>query len=138
MSKIKGQNFRAFIEGAAVPEATNCVISINTNVDDSSSKDTEGFFTKETIVSKSWTVQVDSYDATLENMKTLISEFMAAQTIAVGWDQTTGAAGTMNRVAADASFARSGNALLNDLTFTFNDRQTVSVSSQYQGSGALS
>lgn len=121
-----------------MPEATNCQISITGNTEDSSTKDTEGFFTKETIVSKSWTVQVDSYDASVENLKTLITEFNAATAVAVGWDQTTGATGTQNRTASNANFKRSGSALLTDLTFTFNDRQTVSVSSQYQGTGALS
>lgn len=138
MGKIKGQNFRAFIAGAAVPEATNCTITITGNTEDSSTKDTEGYFSKETVVSKAWSVQVDSYDASVENLKTLITEFNAATAVAVGWDQTLKTAGTQNRSAANANFARSGNALLTDLTFTFNDRATVSVSSQYQGSGALS
>jgi len=55
--------------------------------------------------------------------------------VTVGWDQTAGA---QNRVAQNAAFSRSGSALLTDVTFTFNDRATVSVSSQYQGTGALS
>jgi hypothetical protein len=53
----------------------------------------------------------------------------------VGWDQTAGA---QNRVAQNANFKRSGNAILNDFTMNFNDRETVAVSLQFQGSGALS
>lgn len=135
MSKIKGQNFRVLIAAAAVPEATNCQISLQGNTEDTSTKDSEGFFSQDTMVSKSWSVQVDSYDASVENIQALITTFKAAAPVTVGWDQT---AGTMNRVAQTANFKRSGSGLLNDVTFTFNDRATCSVSSQYQGTGALS
>lgn len=138
MSKIKGQNFRIFVGGTAVPEATNCSVTVTGNTEDTSTKDSEGLFTQETIVSKSWSVTVDSYDASDENLTGLVSTFVAAQPVTVGWDQTTGASGTMNRTAANANFKRSGSAIMNDLTLQFNDRTTVSVSSQYQGTGALS
>ena len=135
MSKIKGQNFRLLVAGAAVPEATNCQITLTGNTDDSSTKDSTGLFSKETIVSKGWSAQVDTYDADASSLKALVTTFNAAQPVTVGWDQT---AGSLNRVAQNADFKRSGSALLNDLTMTFNDRQTVSISSQYQGTGALS
>ena len=53
----------------------------------------------------------------------------------MGWDQT---AGVQNRMTQNANFKRSGNAILNDFTMNFNDRETVAVSLQFQGSGALS
>lgn len=137
MSKIKGQNFRLFLDSDAVPEATNCSITITGNTEDSSTKDSEGLYSQETVVSKSWTAQVDTYDAEPDSIRSLVTFFNQASAIEVGWDQTTGATGTQNRTASNAAFARSGNALLNDLTFTFNDRATVSVSSQYQGTGSL-
>jgi hypothetical protein len=43
----------------------------------------------------------------------------------------------MNREAQNANFKRSGNALLNDFTMNFNDRETVAVSLQFQGTGGL-
>lgn len=135
MSKIKGQNFRLLVAGAAVPESTNCQITLTGNTDDTSTKDSTGFYTKETIVSKGWSAQVDTYDAETDSLKALVTTFNAAQPVTVGWDQT---AGSQNRVTQNADFKRSGSALLNDLTMTFNDRQTVSISSQYQGTGALS
>jgi hypothetical protein len=55
--------------------------------------------------------------------------------VPVGWDQTAGA---QNRVAQNANFKRSGQALLNDFTMNFNDRETVGLSLQFQGTGALS
>lgn len=135
MSKIKGQNFRLMVAGAAVPEATNAQITLTGNSEDTSTKDATGLFSQETVVSKSWSAQVDSYDASVSNLKALVTAFKAATPVTVGWDQT---AGSQNRVAQNANFKRSGSALLNDLTFQFNDRATVNVSSQYQGTGALS
>lgn len=135
MSKIKGQNFRLLVAGAAVPEETNVSITINGNSDDSSTKDSAGFYSQETVVSTSWQAQVDTYDAEPASIQALVTTFNAAQPVTVGWDQTAGA---QNRVAQNAAFSRSGSALLTDVTFTFNDRATVSVSSQYQGTGALS
>ncbi len=135
MSKIKGQNFRLLVAGAAVPEETNVSITIQGNTDDSSTKDSAGFYSQETVVSTSWQAQVDTYDAEPASIQALVTTFNAAQPVTVGWDQTAGA---QNRVAQNAAFSRSGSALLTDVTFTFNDRATVSVSSQYQGTGALS
>ena len=135
MSKIKGQNFRLLQNAAAIPEATNCSITLQGNAEDTSTKDTEGMFTQETIVSNQWSAQVDTYQSDTAALRAIISTFIAAQAVPVGWDQT---AGSMNRVAQNANFKRSGNAILNDFTMNFNDRETVAVSLQFQGTGALS
>ena len=143
MSKIKGQNFRllANMDGhglAAVPEETNVSITLTGNAEDTSTKDTEGMFSKEDIVSTAWSAQVDSYQAEPTQLRALLRTFIAAEAVGIGWDQTTGATGTQNRTPANANFKRSGNALLNDLSAQFDDRQTVNVSLQFQGTGALS
>ena len=138
MSKIKGQNFRLFESGSAVPEATNCTVTYQGNTEDTSTKDTEGFWNQDTVVSKSWSAQVDSYQSEPEQLQAIVGVFVAAQPVQVGWDQTTGAANSQNRTGANASFKRTGQALLNDLTLQFNDRQSVNVTSQFQGTGALS
>lgn len=135
MSKIKGQNFRLLLDGSAVPEETNCSITITGNTEDTSTKDTEGFFGKEDIISTSWTAQVDSYQAEASQLRTIISTFIAATAVGIGWDQT---GGSLNRVAQNANFKRSGQALLNDATMQFDDRATVTTSLQFQGTGALS
>lgn len=134
MSKIKGQNFRLFVSGAVVPEATSCSITITGNTESSSTKDTVGSWEQNTVVSTSWSAQVDSYDAELDDITALANTFKAAQPVTVGWDQTSGA---LNGVAQEASFARTGSAILTDLSFQFNDRTNVTVTSQYQGTGAL-
>lgn len=135
LTKLMGQNFRAFVGGSAVPEATSCQVTIQGDVEDASTKDTEGSWNEEQMTSKSWSVQVDDYDASLATLRALITRFNSDAKTTVGWDQT---AGSQNRVAQNAAFARSGQAILNDLSIQANNRQTIQVSCQYQGSGALS
>ena len=132
--KLMGQNFRAFVAGSAVPEATNCQVSIQGNLEDTSTKDSEGAWSEEQMTSKQWSVQVDDVDASLATLRALIERFNSDDKTTVGWDQTAGA---QNRVAKQANFARSGQAILNDLSIQANNRQTIQVTCQYQGSGAL-
>lgn len=136
VKKIMGQNFRAFVGStpAAVPEATNCQVTISGNMEDSSTKDSENSWTEEQMVSKQWSVSVDDVDASLASLRALITRFNSDDKVTVGWDQTDGA---QNRVAQNADFARSGSAILNDLSISANNRTTISVTCQYQGSGAL-
>lgn len=135
MSKIKGQNFRLLLDGSAVPEETNVSITITGNAEDASTKDTEGYYTKEDIVSTAWSAQVDSYQAEASQLRTILTTFNAAEPVGIGWDQT---GGSLNRVAQNANFKRSGQALLNDVTMQFDDRATVTTTLQFQGTGALS
>jgi predicted secreted protein len=134
LTKIMGQNFRVFIGGSAVPEATNCQVTIQGNVEDASTKDSVGGWNEEMMTSKQWSAQVDNIDASLSNLRALITRFNSDAKTTVGWDQTAGA---QNRVAQHAAFARSGQAILNDLSIQAGNRQTIQVSCQYQGSGAL-
>ena len=135
LTKIMGQNFRAFVGGAAVPESTNCQVTIQGNVEDSSTKDSVSGYNEETMTSKQWSVQVDGVDASLANLRALIGRFNSDDKISVGWDQTEGA---QNRSPKGAAFARSGDAILNDLSISASNRQNIQVSMQFQGSGALS
>lgn len=129
-----GEHFRVFVGGAAVPEATNCQCTIQGNVEDASTKDSVGGWNEEQMTSKQWSVQVDNVDASLSNLRALITRFNSDAKTTVGWDQTAGA---QNRVAQHATFARSGSAILNDLSIQAGNRQIIQVSCQYQGSGAL-
>ena len=129
-----GQNFRVFVGSAAVPEATNCQVTIQGNLEDATTKDSTGGWNEEQMTSKQWSVQVDDVDASLATLRALITRFNSDQKTTVGWDQTAGA---QNREAQNAAFARSGQAILNDLSINANNRTTIQVSCQYQGSGAL-
>lgn len=134
LTKIMGQHFRVFVAGAAVPEATNCSVTISGNMEDSTTKDTVGSYAQEQMTAKDWNVSVDNIDASLANLRALITRFNSDSKVTVGWDQT---AGTQNRVAQNAPFAKSGQAILNDLSIQANNRTNIQVTCQYQGSGAL-
>lgn len=134
LTKIMGQHFRVFVAGAAVPEAVNCSVTINGNMEDSTTKDTVGSYAQEQMTAKDWNVSVDNIDASLANLRALITRFNSDDKVTVGWDQT---AGTQNRVAQNAPFAKSGQAILNDLSIQANNRTNIQVTCQYQGSGAL-
>lgn len=134
LTKIMGQHFRVFVAGAAVPEAVNCSVTINGNMEDSTTKDTVGSYAQEQMTAKDWNVSVDNIDASLANLRALITRFNSEAKVTVGWDQT---AGTQNRVAQNAPFAKSGQAILNDLSIQANNRTNIQVTCQYQGSGAL-
>ena len=134
LTKVMGQNFRVFVGGPAVPEATNCQVTIQGNLEDATTKDSTGGWNEEQMTSKQWSVQVDDVDASLATLRALITRFNSDSKTTVGWDQTAGA---QNREAQNADFARSGQAILNDLTIQADNRTTIQVSCQYQGSGAL-
>lgn len=137
LTKLKGQNFRVFEDSSAVVEAQNCSIAINGNMESSATKDSESGFEQEQMTEKSWSAQVEHVDASVARIKALLTRFKAMAAITVGFDQTTGAAGTMNRTAANASFARSGQAYLTDLSIQANNRTTIQITEQYTGTGAL-
>lgn len=135
LNKIMGQNFRVFVGTDPVAEATSCQITIQGNVENGSTKDTTGGYNEDQMTSKQWSVQVDGVDASLSNLRALITRFNSDVKSRIGFDQTAGA---MNRVAQSAAFARYGEAILNDLSIATPNRANITVSCQYQGSGALS
>ena len=135
LTKVKGSNFRAFVGGSAVAESTSCQVTLQGNMDDAKTQDSVGDFAREQMTSRGWSVQVDSFDASVASLRALITQFQSDSKPTVGWDQTAGA---QNRVAQNAAFARSGSAILNDLSIQASDRQTIQTTAQYQGSGALS
>jgi hypothetical protein len=134
MSKIKGQNFRLLKDGSVFPEATNCSITLQGNTEDTSTKDTEGMFNQEDVVSNQWSAQVDTIQSETAQLRAIISMFVAAQPVGIGWDQTSGSG---NATPQEAPFARQGQALLNDFVMNFNDRETVNTSISFQGTGGL-
>lgn len=137
LKKLKGQNFRAFVGGNAVPEASSCQVSITGNMEDAKTKDSEGSFGMEQMVSRSWSVQVDSYEADAATLTAVIQQFVSDEKVTVGWDETKEVTGSQNRTPNNAAFARSGQAILNDFTIQANNRTNIQVTRQYMGSGAL-
>lgn len=124
MSKIKGQNFKTSC--ALVADETNCTVTVQGNTEDATTKSDTGLFSKNVVVSKQWNVQTDTYQAETSQLRAIITAFNAAAAIAVGW------------MATGSNVSRSGQALLNDFTMQFDDRQTVACQLQFQGTGGLS
>ena len=139
--RLKGQNFRAFLgessEASAIPEETNVQVTISGNMEDSTTKDSEGGWVEEQMTSKQWSVQVDHVDASVASLRALITQFNSDTHPTVGWDQTATTPGGQNRAAAGAEFARSGSAILADISIQANNRSTIQISCQYQGSGPI-
>jgi predicted secreted protein len=142
ITRLKGQNFRAFSGStssnmSAFPEETNLSVTISGNMEDSTTKDSEGGWTEEQMTSKQWSVQVDHVDASVATLRALLTMFNSDSKQYVGWDQTTKTAGGQNRTPAENGIARSGQAILSDISIQANNRQTIQTSVQWQGSGAL-
>lgn len=134
LTKLMGQNVRTFVGGSVVAESTNCSVTVQGNMEDGSTKDSANSWAQESMTSKQWQVQVDSFNASLANLRALVTQFNADSKVSVGFDE---AGGTNNGVAQSAEFARSGQAILNDLNIQSDNRANINISVQYQGSGAL-
>lgn len=142
--KLKGQNFRAFIspddqdDMNPFAEETNLQVTITGNMEDASTKDSEGGWQEEQMVSKQWSAQVDYVDASVTTLRNLITLFNSDDKPYFGWDETTTESGGENRTPAASVLARSGIGVINDISIVANNRQTIQTTVQVLGSGALS
>ena len=137
MATLKGQNFRILIasstNASVIGMATSCVVTLNSNTEDASTKDDTGMASKPTVVSKSWQVQVDSLS--VADVSTLLSAIKNQSKFTLMWDETST---TDNQTPLEESFSRCGEAYLTDATFTFNDRENSVKSLQFIGVSSLS
>ena len=139
MATLKGQNFRILIYDSTASKykvvgmSTNCTVTLNTNVDDGSTKDDVGLAAKPVVVSKSWQVQVESLD--VSDAGVMLTAIKSLTPFTLIWDEVST---TDNQSpVADTGFARTGQAYLSDATFTFNDRENSSKNLQFSGYGAI-
>ena len=139
MATLKGQNFRILIYDSTASKykvvgmSTNCVVTLNTNVDDGGTKDDVGLAAKPVVVSKSWQVQVESLD--VSDAGAMLTAIKSLTPFTLIWDEVST---TDNQSpVADTGFAHTGQAYLSDATFTFNDRENSSKNLQFSGYGAI-
>ena len=138
MPTLKGQNFRICVfdftaeKYKVIGMATGCTVTLTNNTDDASHKDIVGAAAMPTVVSKSWSVSCDSLD--VADAAAMLTAIKSMQPMTLMWDETST---TDNQTRAKATFARKGQAYLNDVTFQFDDRTNSQKSLQFQGSGAL-
>ena len=139
MATLKGKNFRILIYDSTASKykvvgmSTNCVVTLNTNVDDGGTKDDVGLAAKPVVVSKSWQVQVESLN--VSDVAAMLDAIKILAPFRLIWDEVST---TDNQSPITGTgFARTGQAYLSDATFTFNDRENSSKNLQFSGYSAI-
>lgn len=142
MATLKGQNLRILAKAfdgsgwACIGMATNCAITLTNNVDESSTKDDVGLAAKPEVVSKAWSVQVDSLNVV--NAAAMLTAIKSMQKVEIMWDEV-GTSDNQTPVTGTgaAAYARKGQAYLSDLTISFNDRENAAKNLQFVGASPL-
>ena len=112
--------------------ATGCTVTLTNNTEDSSHKDIVGAAAMPTTISKSWSVSCDSLN--VADAAAMLTAIKSMQPMTLMWDETST---SDNQTRAKATFARKGQAFLNDCTFQFDDRTNSTKQLQFTGSGPL-
>ena len=138
MATLKGQNFRIllFDDTAAkfkcIGKSTNCTVNLTGNTEDASTKDDVSLASKPEVVTKSWSVSVESLDVT--DAAALLTAVKNMTKVTVMFDEVSTAD---NQTPTEANYQRIGYAYINDVTFTWNDRENATKSLQFTGTGEL-
>ena len=138
MGTLKGQNFRICVYDTTAEKykvvgmSTGCTVTLTNNTDESNTKDDVGLASKPVTISKSWQVSVDSLN--VSDAATMLSAIKAMQPFTLMWDETST---TDNQTREKATYSRKGSAYLNDVNFTFNDRENSAKTLQFTGTGPL-
>lgn len=130
---LKGQNFRIYNGQSVIGMATGCTVTLSSNTDDAGTKDDVGMASKPSVISKSWSVSVESLS--VADVGAMLTAIKSLTPFTLMWDESST---TDNQTALGEAFARTGTAYLNDATFNFNDRENSTKSLQFTGSGPLS
>lgn len=141
MATLKGQNLRILAQSfdssswACIGMATNCTITLTNNTEDASTKDDVGLASKPEVVSKAWSVQVDSLNVV--NAAAMLAAIKGMGTVDIMWDEV-GTSDNQTPVGSGAAtYARKGKAYLSDLTISFNDRENAAKNLQFVGASPL-
>ena len=136
--RLKGQNFRILVYDTTATKfkcigmATNCTVNLTANTEDASTKDDVGGSANPEVTSNAWSVSVESLNVL--DAGAMLTAIKSMTLFTLMWDETST---TDNQSIEEASYARKGQAYLNDLTLNFNDRENSAKSLQFTGSGAL-
>lgn len=142
MATLKGQNLRILASNfdsssyAVIGMATNCTITLTNNTEDASTKDDVGLSAKPEVVSKAWSVQVDSLNVV--NAAAMLTAIKGMGKVDIMWDEV-GTSDNQTPVTGSgaAAYARKGKAYLSDLTLSFNDRENAAKNLQFVGASPL-
>ena len=135
---LKGQNFRIMLFDSTAEKfkvvgmATSCTVTLTSNTDESSTKDDVGMASKPTVTSKTWSVQVESLN--VSDAVAMLTAIKSLTPFTLLWDETDT---TDNQTAEGATYARTGQAYLNDVVFSYNDRENSTKSLQFTGTSPI-
>ena len=138
MATLKGQNFRICIFDTTAEKykvigmATGCTVNLTNNTESAATKDDVGMADKPVTISKSWSVSCDSLN--VADAAAMLTAIKSMQPMTLMWDETST---TDNQTRQKATFARKGQAYLNDVTFQFDDRTNSTKQLQFTGASAL-
>ena len=137
MATLKGQNLRILTIGdyganQVIAMATSCTITLTGNADEAQTKDDVGMASKPEIISKGWSVRVESLDVT--DVGAMLTAIKSMTPFRLCWDEVST---TDNQTAETNAFSRTGDAFLADGTFQFDNRTNSTKSLQFQGTGAI-
>lgn len=121
MATVKGQNLRVFVGSRAIAAALDCQLQLQLNVTPYSTKDDEGAFTKNRVVSLQWSVTANAAvtdDAELDAIDVADLADMIGQSVQVQLNTTNG---EKNREELQQLLA--GEAILSDVQYTAQNRQ---------------
>lgn len=136
---LKGQNFRILLYDTTASKykvvgmSTGCSVSLNSNTDDANTKDDVAMAAKPTVISKSWSVSVESLN--VADATSILTAIKGLTPFTLMWDETST---TDNQTPEEEGYSRYGTAYLSDVTFNWNDRENATKSLQFTGSGPLS
>jgi hypothetical protein len=140
MGTIKGQNLRVMVGGKCIAMATSCTFHVSAELQNSSTKDSVGDFQEQEVTGLSWDAQTESL-VTLEDNGTngelpqdLLSLMINKTKVTLTFDQTAGA---NNRVGQNSAIKKTGEAYINDINITAQNRQNSTISVQFSGTGPL-
>ena len=136
--RLKGQNFRILVYDTTATKfkcigmATTCTVNLTANTNDVSTKDDVGGSAKPEVTSNGWSVSVESLNVV--DAGALLTAMKSMTPFTLMWDETST---TDNQSIEEATYARKGQAYLNDLTLNFNDRDNSAKGLQFTGTAAL-
>lgn len=137
MATLKGQNLRILLfvgnKYSVVAKSTNCQITLSSNTEEANTKDDLSMAAKPEITSKSWSVSVDSLDVT--DYERILNGIRNMLPFTLQWDETST---TDNQTEMQEGYARTGQAYMNDVTFTWDDRSPSTKTVQFTGLGPIS
>jgi len=121
MATVKGQNLRIFVDSKPIGAALDCQLQLQLNVTPYSTKDDEGAWTKNRVVSLQWSVTANAVVTDSYYIKAIgVSDLadLIGQTVQVQLSTTSG---EKNRESTGQLLA--GEAIISDVQYTAQNRQ---------------